>query len=278
VVVALAAFPEGAAAHAEYIVPAPAPFETLQDTGAPFDSPRAMFGLAAPLLAPAPGVVEPAAFLAQVAAARGLADPGGEEPLLKARAAAVHSLRRGEVFSYATGSSAPLASFESPEKFWTALVEGACWIDSELAEQAPRGFRLLGKRERAAERLLAAAERPPQPAGDFPVTLAPRGWRGAIAGAPSPLQTKLYQESGLRPPAGEAVVHPATARVCGIEAGGAAVIESACGTAPVRVRVDEAALPGARVVAAPRAGGPLDACASRDCTWRLAAARIRRAS
>ncbi|HVX66040.1 MAG TPA: molybdopterin dinucleotide binding domain-containing protein, partial [Bryobacteraceae bacterium] len=230
------------------------------------------------LLPPAPGVTGAAEFLAQVAAARGLPDTGAEEPLLKARAASVFSLRRGEVFSYATGSSTPLASFESADKFWTALVEGACWIDSEAAPRAPRGVRLLGRRERAAERLLAAAEHPPQPAGEFPVTLAPRGWSGAIAGAPSPLQTKLYQESGLRPPAGEAVVHPETARACGIEAGGAAVIESACGTAPVRVRVDQAALPGAIEVAAVPAGGALDACPARDCTWRLPAVRIRRAS
>ena len=94
-----------------------------------------------------------------------------------------------------------------------------------------------------------------------------------------PLATKLTRESHLRPPGGEAVLHPATAREAGVEGGGNAVVETPSGSAAVTVHVDPGVPPGLVEVAAEGPGADatlaLFGGAGEDC-WRLSQARIRR--
>jgi anaerobic selenocysteine-containing dehydrogenase len=278
VVVSLAAFDDGDAGHADFLVPVPAHLESLEDAPAPFDAPFEMFSVSQPLLTAPHGVGERSEFLAALAGALGVARPAAATDMVRQRAAQVHALRRGAVFSYADGSSKPVSAIGSAEQFWTALTEGACWIDEPPGEDPPRHFRLLGGGDDAAERLATAARGRLKADPEYPLTLIPYGWSGTVAGGSGPLATKLYQESGLRSSANEAALAPETARAHGLDDGCAATIETRCGACRVRVRVSDHVKPGLVEVAVaplPR-GNALDVCTTRDCTWRISTARIRR--
>lgn len=279
VVVSLAAFDDGDAGHADFLVPVPAYLESLEDAPAPFDAPFEMFSVSQPLLFAPHAVGERSEFLAALAGAVGAPKPAAAPELIRERAAQVHALGRGALFSYADGSLKPVSTIGSAEQFWTALSGGACWIDDPPGEDPPRRFRLLGAGEDAAGRLAEIAARGRlKPDAEYPLTLIPHGWSGTVAGGSSPLATKLYQESGLRSAANEAAVAPETARANGLDDGCAATIETRCGACRVRVRVVDRVKPGLVEVAIaplPR-GNALDVCTTRDSTWRISAARIRR--
>jgi anaerobic selenocysteine-containing dehydrogenase len=250
VVVALSPFPHP---HADYVVPAPVYLESLQDVPSPPDAPRATFSLSLPLLPAASAAVDPAAFLAALAAKFGVPSPAAAEDLIKQRAAAIHALGRGSLFSYGTGETNPLPA--TAEEFWTALSDGACWVDEEPPEAPPGSFRL-------------AVAPPAQPGPGEALVLVPSISHGS---SPSPMATKLTQESGLRPAAHEIAVHPDTAAGAGLEEGCRAVVETSCGSAAGRVRIASSVRPGVLE------SGLLDICGGPDCTWRAMPAGIRRA-
>ena len=110
-------------------------------------------------------------------------------------------------------------------------------------------------------------------------------------------QKGKFRESGLRADAGEAILHPDTARAQGLRPGRDAWLETPRGRRRVRIRCDALALPAViHVPVGPgdaalgwvgdraRSGGaegleePLAICASdAQGVWRLQPARLRRA-
>ncbi len=278
-VVSLAAYRAGYAGHADYLIPAPMYLESLQDVPAPADAAEASFSLSTALVAPPQGVVEPVEFVGRVTG-----NAGTLSDWIKRRAAAVYRTGRGTVTTYTTGKVEPLAEVGSAEKFWNALTEGACWQDERVGGRAAPGVALLGRHGDGAARLRRAAagrlDAGEAPAGQYPLVLAPFGWRGATGNtALSPVMSKVYQESGLRRAGNQAAVHPATGAACGLTDGCRGVIETQCGSCGVAVFFDPAVMPGVIQVAVgpepPRTRSVLEVCdLEGGCSWRAARARI----
>jgi anaerobic selenocysteine-containing dehydrogenase len=241
-VVAFAPAADGYGRHAKFVLPTAVYPEALDDIPGPVDSPRALFRLSVPLVPAPTGVVNPPEFIAKAAGI----DAGSA---LRERADAIQKSGRGALFAYAGGNSTPVKEVK-PDDFWKALNEGGCWIDDPgkagvqpaAAFSAPRGS-------------AAAAQkgRPTEP--DLPLNVL---FVAAPTGLISPILSKIYQESNMRPARNAAALHPDTARACGLEAGGRAAMETSLGRREVEVTVDDSVPPGAVAVAA----GPevLDIC------------------
>jgi len=277
IVVALTGSLDGAARHADFVVPAPAYLEEVEDAPAPPDVPAAMFSLAGALLKPPPEAVDGVDFLNRMAGGgAALAD------VLKERVAAIHAARRGEVFHYTDGARTAVSDVKSAEDLWKALEEGGCWIDRRPAPKQEGRVTILGA---AADRVLEAASGRLPADALYPLALVPYGWRGASGGAVSPIMTKLYQESDVETGGDTVELHPDTAQRYGIADRQVAIVQTRCGSCRRRVRVDDAVMPGViQAEVGPSASGNcrpealLDACGvAGDGTWRLARASLRRA-
>jgi anaerobic selenocysteine-containing dehydrogenase len=227
-VVALASCLGGLTRRADYVVPVPAALEAVCDTGAPEGASLTTFGIAGALMAAPEGVADPAAFLASVV-------PGllAAQAVLQARAEAIHKTGRGQLFRFASGEVSVVKDV-SAEDFWTALNEGACWVDTETAAV-----------KAASATAPPATLEPPKADAAYPVIAVGYGWRAASGEAPvSPLLTKIYQESGLRQASNVAALNPATAKALGLEEGRGVRVESRAGSATLRVALDPGIMPG----------------------------------
>jgi hypothetical protein len=161
-------------ARAEYVIPTPVYLESTVDVPATFDARTDMLSVAAPLVAPPAGVIDPSDFLARL-------DPslGKPDDAIVARIAAVYKTRRGSVLSYKDGAPQPLAEFESAEALRKALLAGAVWLDAPRADQDFPRFSLTGDSPAATVN-------------------SRNGWRAVPGLSVSPILSKLCQESGLR--------------------------------------------------------------------------------
>jgi len=236
-----------------------------------------MFSLAGALLKPPPEALDGAGFLNRVAGGGAtLAD------VLKQRVASLHASHRGEVFHYADATMTALPDVKSADDLWKALEEGGCWIDRQPKPQEKVRFAILGE---ASGRVLEAASGRLPADAQFPLALVPYGWRGASGGAISPIMSKLYQESDVRPGGDTIELHPDTAQKYGVADGQVAIVQTRCGSCQRRVRIDESVMPGViQAEVGPSASGNcrpealLNACGvAGDGTWRLARASLRRA-
>lgn len=244
----------------EYVIPTAAYPNAFDEIPTPFDSPRALFAVAAPLQPADDSSHDPLELLGA----------GKTGDAVKARAQAIFDSGRGELFNYATGQTAAMQSLSNGAEFWTLLTAGACWRDSESAPFIQAKFHLPDGLLQAAEGRL---KRTPQ----YPLALVPCGWRAAVGGNKiSPLLSKVYQESGLRDSPAVAAISPPSAELFQLTNGCLAMVETACGGAQVKVKVDSAVMPGVvQVAIGPDRAGLLEKCAiGEDCTWRLSAARM----
>jgi hypothetical protein len=229
VVIAFAWSPDGYRRHALLTVPTAVYPETLEDIPAAIDSPAPVFRLAAPLIAAPAGVVNPPEFVAK---AVGIDATNA----LRERADAIRKAGRGVLITYADGRTRPVAQV-TPEDFWKALNEGACWMDTESRRTAPPAMDLP---------VLDA-----QPFEHTRMSFAVLAETATAAAAPvSPLMTKLDRESNLRLGRSRAALHPETARSCGTADGRRAMLETALGKCPIEVVVDASVPPGVVQVAA----------------------------
>jgi hypothetical protein len=229
--------PDGYGRHSLFVLPTAVYPETLEDIPAAIDSPAAVFRMAVPLVAAPPGVVNPADFVAR---AVGI----DASNALRERADAIRKAGHGVLFSSADGTSRPAAQVP-PDDFWKALLEGACWMDTEGRRSAPPAIDMTGPEARPSE--------------DARLPLVAVLAETALATVPpSPLMTKLHQESNLRLGRSRAALHPETARSCGSAEGGRAVLETSLGRCEILVVVDSSVPPGVvQVAAAPEA---IDIC------------------
>ncbi|NUO80451.1 molybdopterin-dependent oxidoreductase [candidate division KSB1 bacterium] len=287
------------AGHIDYFIPAPAIFETWQDVPTAFDASTASFSLSRPLLIAPAGAIEPAFFLYSLAAAAGVAfnAAAGEQSLtdfIQHRVAAIYENRRGKTFNVQSREFVELAAISSFDELWQLLAEGGCWLDEAHASNALPRLSFLKEnqtegrsRHDGYETALMSHKNPTEA---FPLRLMPFGWRGAMANHQvSPVLTKLFQESELRPGAQHACIHPNTAKEYGLVDGGSANISTPIGAANVRVQFDEAAMPGVIHVAlgpapfgfakdeAQSLENILSVCMiEEDATWRVTPAKVQR--
>jgi anaerobic selenocysteine-containing dehydrogenase len=97
----------------------------------------------------------------------------------------------------------------------------------------------------------------------------PTAWFGADV---SPLMTKLWVESDLKPSVQLVYMHPETAHRLALADGTNVRIETACGACQVEVRVDDTVQTGALEMAAGQAWLALGEL--KDGAWRAAAPRM----
>jgi len=244
-VVALSPFLTGTARRADFVVPAPAPFETIEEALAPAGAVRATWAVAPALLAPPTGATQPATLLSELAAAAELAAPlgGGDlEAALRARCAALLA-RGGSVAGPGDGEATAVGELETPDRLFAKVTRGALWVDDGATPEWPALDPLAGHRDELVGLAASAPARAVAPSRE--VTVMPYGWKVAAAGAAlPPVLSKLYRESGLRPAAPQAAVSPATARACGVVHGGAGTLATSRGSVGVEVVVDPAVMPG----------------------------------
>ncbi len=229
IAVALTAYRDGITALADAAVPAPAYFESWGDVPEAWDAPAAGYAVSAPLL-PAPGnTVEPAAFIGRLAGTEYSA-----ESLIRARAAAIHKAGRGLLFQ--PGQETKAVSGFSEEDAWKAFAAGACWTDDPAQPLPQRRPVLLAG---AGERMAEAFEGRWKPITGLPLAMFAFAANETPAGrVASPLETKLYQESDLRPSGDAVFLHPETAAARGLAGGDTAVLRTHGGAARVIVHCD----------------------------------------
>lgn len=241
---------QGLARQAAYALPAISYLEGLHDVPTPPASASARFALSLPLVAPPSNAVEPVEWFGRLAG-----DETKLEERLKERAAVICSSKRGDMQS-ASGEVVRSSSLKTEAEFWTAAIAGGRWQDDRVA-------------------VALKASPTPQPpfhldaaAAAGPVLL-PTAWMGADV---SPLMTKLWIESSLKPRMQQVFVHPDTARQLALEHGARARITSSCGECLVDVSLDSAVQPGVLQMAAGQAWFAL--CETRDGAWRAQTQKV----
>jgi hypothetical protein len=161
VVVMLSPFRVGSCELADWLIPAPAVFESLEDALAPSDVKELSWSMGPAIKAAPEGVVEPAEFVARAA---GIG--GSLEAERRRRVEAIFASRRGSVSAFDGGTASAVKDLESAEKLWEVMTAGACWIDDAAAGEASHWA-------------------------------APSRLARHSAGPVTPLATKLHQESAL---------------------------------------------------------------------------------
>jgi anaerobic selenocysteine-containing dehydrogenase len=284
VVVSLSPFDGALAREADVLVPAPAPLEAWDEVLPTADARVASYSVAAPILTALPGATDTIVFVQSLAAALHVEVAGAtHEGQLRERVATIHAAGRGRLVARADGGYAEEAATDA-NALWEALVAGGCWIDeaqgkTPLALQPP--FPTTASLVRWAK--------PEAVGSDLSlVSFAARGTAGTTP--PSPLLTKLYQESDLRSGAATAALSPVTAGRLGLADRQPVRVESPAGAVRAEVRIDPGLPPGRIALAAgpdpdalhpgtgttARGALPL-AAAAADGTWRETRVRVREA-
>jgi anaerobic selenocysteine-containing dehydrogenase len=283
IVVSLSPFEGALAREADLLVPAPAPLEAWDEVLPGADAAAASYAVTTPVLEPPPGATDPLELVRRLAAALGSRVEGTHEERLRERVAAIHSAGRGRLFARADGGFEERAAGDAGD-LWGILVAGGCWID-DAGAAVPLDVRAAPLAAAVLERWRAPD---PETGGLSLVSFAARGTVGTTP--PSPLLTKLYQESDLRTGVALAAVGPETAQGLGLAHGQPVRLEGAAGAVGGELRIDPAMPPGRVAVAAgperaalhpgarAAAGGALPlAVAAVDGTWRGTRVRIREA-
>jgi anaerobic selenocysteine-containing dehydrogenase len=281
VVVSLSPFDGALAREAHLLVPAPAPLEAWDEVLPTADASVASYSVCAPVLQAPPGATDTVALVQRLAGAlRVEVGKATHEERLRERAAAIHAAGRGRLVARAEGGFTEQAA-AGADALWEALVAGGCWIDE------PQGVTPL--EVRAPLPSTASLERWSQPeAAGSDLGLVAFAARGTAGTTPvSPLLTKLYQESDLRPSARTAAVSREEAERRGLADRQPVRIESPAGVVHAELRIDPGLPPGRIALAAgpdpaalhpgtsTRAGGALPlAVAAADGTWRETRVRV----
>jgi anaerobic selenocysteine-containing dehydrogenase len=281
VVVSLSPFDGALAREADVLVPAPAPLEAWDEVLPTADASVASYSVSAPVLQPPPGATDTVALVQRLAAALGLeVGKATHEERLQERVAAIHAARRGRLVARTTDGYADETAADAAA-LWEALVAGGCWID-EPQKATPLEVR-------APLPSTASLERWSQPeAAGSDLGLVAFAARGTAGTTPvSPLLTKLYQESDLRPSARTVALSREEAERRGLADKQPVRIESPAGIVHAELRIDAGLPPGRIALAAgpdpgalhpgtsTRSGGaqPL-AVAAADGTWRETRVRV----
>ncbi len=242
-VVSLSPYLSSRSALADYLVPAPAAYESFEEVVTPSGAVQATCSLSLPLMQPPQGAMHPAQFITKLADAAGISGlpSATDESLVRQRVDSLYASRSGSIVSAVDGTSRNVSALGSADELWQAMSGGDCWLDDGAGASRPQRFAVL---ERFPDAKLQEVARTSAPAGG-PLTLMPTGWRAAIdSGALSPLMSKVFQESDLRDVAGRVFVNPSTAASAGVTSGGRAVVRTRTGSATLIVVESEGVMPG----------------------------------
>ena len=282
-VVSLSPFDGALAAEAGLLVPGTAPLEAWDEVLPTAGASVGSYAVSAPIQKAPEGATDPVALVHRVGAALGVEVAGTtHEERLRERVAAIHEARRGRLLARENGGYAEKTPGDAAA-MWEALVAGGCWID----EPQPTALAL----PRPPLPSSAALESWARPAAEEGLALVAFAARGIAGTTPvSPLLTKLYQESDLRPAATTVAVSPRTAQGLGLANRQPVRVESAAGTVAAQLRIDPTLPPGRVALAAgpdPAAlhpGTTTAACGAlplavtaADGTWRGTRVRVREA-
>ncbi len=283
-VVSLSAFDAGLAHEAGLLVPAPAPLEAWDEALPTADASAASYALSPPVLAAPEGATDAVALVERLAEALGVTvRRASHEERLKEHVSAIHGARRGRLVAR-DGEAHAESTPADAGAMWETLSRGGCWIDDREAMTIEAGRPPLPSR--------ASLQAWTKPAvGETDLGLVAFAARGTAGTTPvSPLLTKLYQESDLRPSATTAAMSRTTAERLGLVHRQPVRIESAAGAVEAELRIDPTLPPGRIALAAgpdpavlhpetstgARGALPL-AVAGADGTWRETRVRVREA-
>ncbi len=286
-VVSLSPFLAGLARHADVIIPSPTPMEQWEEIPTPADAPQTSFAIAAPLMTAPEGTTDVADVIRRLSLGTGVGIDGAAiSDLIKDRVNVLFNAKRG--FVQSGSGETPVKEFASADAMMERLAGGGVWFDDPVpakstmrADFAP----LLGSVQRSLD---ARTNRAREGKGNA-VVLVPSGVKGCAAtGQLSPLLSKIYQESTLRPSGSHLFLNPETCEGAGLRDGDKARVETTVGSAIATIHADRAIMPGVAVIPVgpdPEAinqgqpsGGTLFACcAEHQETWRITPATLGRA-
>ncbi|MGA9117901.1 MAG: molybdopterin dinucleotide binding domain-containing protein [Bacteroidota bacterium] len=286
-VVSFSPFLSGLARHADIIIPSPAPLEQWEEIPTPFDAPRSSFSLSAPLMAPPEGTTDAVRVIQQLSLGTGGGlDGRAHLEAIKSRVAEILELRRGVVLRENT--STPAQDVPTPEALLDLLSSGGVWVDEagpSTAVVAPDQGHAVDTFEATVEesnlqRLITDKKS---------VLLVPFGSK-AIAGTGqvSPILSKLFQESKLRPTGSIVFVNPSTCDGNGLHDGDKVKITTGGGTLAAIVHADPTVIPGAAyypvgpdpesINQVPRVPSSMLAlCVEDPAAWRITKATLEKA-
>jgi len=251
-VVTLSPYLSEISAHADYIIPSPAHFESLQDVTTPSGSNSAAFSLSSPLLKKPvedstrrEGSIEPLEFIKALASKVSLTMKiPTQEELLKQKVEAIYSGKRGSVFSFADGSTTAMKDFSSTNDLWTKFIEGVVWIDEPIKQNFSEQF-TFGLNLKKVQMDSTFRQKEGGQAKLDSILLIPYGWRGTVSSAlMSPVMSKVFQEMELRDVNGVVSINPAMAKALGISTERPAILKTNNGTISVQVKISNAVQPG----------------------------------
>jgi anaerobic selenocysteine-containing dehydrogenase len=233
-IVSLSSVLDQFSAHADLLLPSPAHLESLQDVPTNCGYSNATFAISLPIMPKKNESIEPIEVLRMLA--EGLkwkSDIPTQEAMLKEKVSSIHAQRRGTVINYSDGSMTAVRDIASSEDLWTLLTAGALWVDDPVRQIAPRSS-TLGLSENA----------PTLPDGSGLQLLA-TGWRGAVTSSMmSPIMSKVFQETELRPGHGTVSLNPVTAEALSLRHGMTATISTQNGSETVTVMISPMVRPG----------------------------------
>ena len=288
-VVMLSPYLSSRSALADYLVPSPAAFESLEEISTPPGAHRSSFALSLPLMKQPDAVVDPVAFLAKLAGAAGIPPLGAEtvESCLRQRTHDIWLSKRGTLATPTGNSRAPVMGMASEEELWKGLSEGGWWIDDAQDKHAISRLALLGTL--TPDQYDKASAPAQHTAGTL--KLIPFGWRNAtMTASVAPVLSKLFQESHLRGLGGRVHINPATLAANALSDAVHVKITTHSGDMTAQVVADPTIIPG--VIHAivgpspnntasktqPETEGILGLCAVRnDGSWRITEATIAKA-
>ncbi|NUN68896.1 MAG: molybdopterin-dependent oxidoreductase [Bacteroidetes bacterium] len=220
-------------AEADILIPAPAPFEVLRDVHVTSHSAVPSFALSVPILPLNENAVETQTVLRMLAEKTGNGTEIPEnEASLKAAVQRIHDSKRGSVQSPADGAVTPVKEFSSSDDLWNALASGGLWTGEE-------------KKQNRLHPVTVAAVRPDKQQQHDGLVMIASGYHGALHAAQlSPVMSKMFQETDLRPVNNTILLSPVTAQQVGIQHDGQAVITTTAGTQQVRTKISPAVRPG----------------------------------
>ncbi len=225
------------ASHADMILPSPAPYEFMGEaTGDPTE-PSRRYALSRPLHPLRTDSVDALSVLAYLSG-----QPMTRDDALRAKVAGIWASRRGQVRT-SDGSVNTVRSFDSANSLWSALAEGATWSLEGTSLAPPVHAQTVDSAtsDGIAKHIATLLD----PASSSGVTVIATTWALVTSCSRlSPLMTKLYQESGLRPTSEVAALAQQTADAFGLAEGSSAELRTGEASSTVKVRISDSLAPG----------------------------------
>jgi len=237
----------------DYLIPIHAPYETVRANPSGEYVATSAFQISTPLWSKSEEGCETWQILQRVVSASDAMTKEEfaqlePEELLRLQCDAIFNSKRGTIHHPNNDETIPLGSVLSSGDFYATLMEGAAWSDDGVATSTNGRLFLMGKStssaQRFAESVLAFDNAGIDSNPSFPLLVVPVGEDVAARfGHVSPILSKIYQESDLKPRSRFAYLHHETARRFKLAAEQRVIIHSPHGATEAIVRCDSSVRP-----------------------------------